>query len=159
AFPDQLVGTTSAVQQVAITNAGTAALSISNVTFVGGTTDSFVIVNNTCLGAVIPSGGTCVIGVASAPKVSGPLSTALRILSNAGNGTNTVAITGGGIAPAITFIPDPLDFGSNAVGSATVLVLTVLNSGNAQLIIPPGGVVIGGASPGDYSNVFNTCIG
>ncbi len=156
-FADQLVGTTSAVQQITISNPGTASLAISDTAFVGGNTDSFVIVNNTCQSGVIPPGGNCVIGIASAPKVSGPLSTTLRILHNAGNGTNTVAIFGSGIAPAITFIPDPLDFGSNAVGVASVRTLTVLNSGNAQLIIPTGAVVIAGSSPGDYTNVFITC--
>jgi uncharacterized repeat protein (TIGR01451 family) len=157
-FGDQSLGTTSAVQSVTVTNIGSANLVITNLAFIGGNgSGDFVVSNNTCLGSSIPTNGTCTINIAFAPSDSGIRFTQLRILSNAG--TNNVQISGTGIVPAITLIPDPLDFGSNVVGSVSTRTLTVFNSGNANLLIPPGGVTVGGANPGDFSVTTNGCSG
>ena len=157
-FGDQLVGTTSAVQQVTVTNAGNAALIISGVGFSTGNTGDFLAVGTTCLGSPILPNGACSIGVASAPTTSGLLNTRLRILSNSGPGTNDVLVSGSGIAPVMTLSTNSLDFGSNTVNTASQpQSLFVLNSGNAALSI--SGVTLSGVNPGDFRIALNGCLG
>ncbi len=66
-FSSQLLTTTSAVQSITITNCGSAALNVSNVTVTGIGSNDFSV-TQTCTGAPIAPGGICTINVAFNPQ-------------------------------------------------------------------------------------------
>lgn len=157
-FTDQLLGTSSPAKYIVVNNTGTGPLNIYNVFFTGGNTNDFFIIANNCVGSAIPAGGNCLIGIVSAPTNSGPLSTTLRIISDATPATNNIAISGSGIAPSMGVAPASIDFGTNRVGVTSVpRSVTVTNTGNGPLIISD--VSITGVNPADFSIVTNLCIG
>jgi uncharacterized repeat protein (TIGR01451 family) len=159
-FGDQVVGTTSIVQQVTVTNTGVGSLSITNVAFSGGNFGDFVLTNVTCLGVPIAPGGICVIGVEFAPVTSGVRASTLGIFSNAGSGVVDVPVSGSGIAPVIAFSANSLDFGTNAVNTTSVTKSVFLkNIGNAAFLISSNSITLGGLNPGDFIILANLCTG
>ena len=157
-FSDTTLGTTSAVQSVTVSNAGTAALVIGGIKFSGANANEFVVQNSTCTGLAIAPGGSCTIPVAFVPAGSAARFANLQVLSNAGNGTNLVPVEGSGVAPALALSTTSLDFGTNMVGtiSAPQSVL-ISNTGNAALVI--NSVMLGGLNPGDFAIVADPCLG
>jgi hypothetical protein len=92
AFGNQNTGTTSAAQNVTISNTGTAAASISSIS-----TASPYAQTNTC-GTSLAAGATCTASVTFAPTAAGSSTGSLTVASNASNSTLTVALSGSGIA-------------------------------------------------------------
>ena len=91
-FPTALQGTTSAAQTVILTNYGTSALTVSNVSVIG----DFALTANGCSTSVAANGGRCRITVSFAPTASGARSGTLTITSNAPNNPVTVTLSGTG---------------------------------------------------------------
>jgi hypothetical protein len=93
AFSAQMVGTASAVQGVALTNTGNAALTISGISTSGDFSET-----NTC-GASGSAGANCTINVTFKPTAGGPRTGALTVTDNS-NGvagsTQTVSLSGTG---------------------------------------------------------------
>lgn len=155
AFGEQVVGSTSAVQQIVVQNTGTATLLIQAVT--NSNTNEF-FVGTTCLNASIAPGATCAIPVAFRPQASGLRDGVIEVISNAGGGTNQIALTGSGVAPEMTLSTTSLDFGTNVVGvTSAAQSITITNSGDAALLI--SNVTIGGLNPGDFNILSNPCVG
>src|SRR5207249_212327 len=77
---------------VTVINDGTAPLVISGLSFSGGNTNDFEILNiaglTTCIGTPVAPGGFCTVFIGFSPTATGARSSSLRVLSNAGNGTN-----------------------------------------------------------------------
>ena len=161
-FGDTILGTTSAVQAVTIANGGTAPLVIGSLSFTNlenGLTNEFVILSSTCVGASITPNASCTILVGFAPTLSGVLTNSnLRILSNAGNGTNLVPLAGTGVVPVMNLSTTRLDFGTNMVGvSSSPQSVIITNAGNGALVV--GKVSVSGLNPGDFSIVADPCLG
>jgi len=96
-FPNQAVGTTSAPQNVTITNTGTATLNISKIS--AGTSGDYTE-TDTC-GALLNTlsvGQSCSVSVIFSPTASGTRSGSLSITDNATGSPQTVAISGVGLA-------------------------------------------------------------
>jgi hypothetical protein len=89
-FRTQGTGTTSAAQQVTVTNGGNAALTISSV----HTTSQFAS-TNTCNTPVVPA-SSCAIQVTFTPSASGSQTGTLTIVDNATGSPQTVALSGTG---------------------------------------------------------------
>ncbi|WP_093715402.1 choice-of-anchor D domain-containing protein [Actinacidiphila alni] len=89
-FASQAPGTTSAAQNVTVSNTGTAAASISSVTASGDFSQT-----NTC-GTSLAAGATCTVGVKFTPTAAGTRTGTLTISGNASNSPTTVALTGTG---------------------------------------------------------------
>src|SRR6202040_1420046 len=85
------LGTTSPVQNVAITNSGGAALHISSVLMSGANSGDFSI-NNGCTGAVYAVNTACIIGVTFTPSVIGNRAATLTITDDAPNSPQTVQL-------------------------------------------------------------------
>ena len=157
-FGDTTLGTTSAVQSVTVTNGGTAPLVISGLNFTGGNSSEFVVLGTTCTGASILPGGTCTIQVGFAPTTSAVRVSNLQLLSNAGSGTNLLAVSGTGIGPVLALSTTLLDFGTNIVGFTSARQsIIVSNVGNAALSLTS--FVLGGLNPGDFTIQTNACLG
>jgi Abnormal spindle-like microcephaly-assoc'd, ASPM-SPD-2-Hydin len=87
-FPPEVVGTSSAAQQIVITNGGTFPLTITSM----ATTGDFVE-TNTCGAAVAPA-GTCTVQVTFTPTAPGARTGVLTVKDNAPDSPQTVGLTG-----------------------------------------------------------------
>lgn len=166
-FGNQAVGTTSAAQQLLVTNTGVVPLRISTLDITTGFTES-----DTCSGQSIAPGNTCRVDVSFAPSVIGANSGLLTIYANvAGGGQLTVPLSGTGTqGAAVTLTPTSLCFLPTLIGQTTSQSCqsngTPTQTG--QTVQPGQSVVIantGGSTAsitsitlaGDFAFVANTC--
>lgn len=151
-FGDQIIGTTSAGQTVAIGNTGTATMTVSGITVTGADAASFTTTSG--CGAITP-GTSCNVTVSFSPATLGTKNAALSVVSNAQNAAtaNAVALTGVGVPvprPIATLSLTAISFGNTIFGGAAATQTVVLqNTGVLPLAI--SGVV---ASP-DYVQLNN----
>ena len=95
-FGSTTVGATSAGQSVTVTNTGTAAATVSQVTVSGDFGQT-----NSC-GTSIAAGASCTVSVTFHPSASGARTGTLSVVSTATNSPTTVALSGTGTAPVNT---------------------------------------------------------
>jgi hypothetical protein len=93
-FGTQAVNTTSAPQQVELTNTDASALTISNVYVEGQNWTSFSQTNN--CGSSVPAGGTCTLTVTFDPVKKGALKAALDVYDSGGGTFQRVTLSGTG---------------------------------------------------------------
>jgi FtsP/CotA-like multicopper oxidase with cupredoxin domain len=148
-FGDQLVGTNSIVRTVAVTNVGTAAVTITGVTFTG----DFLRSGGTCNGTIL-AGRTCTIGVRFRPLASGPANGQVNIASSDAGSPHTVALDGNGVAPIASVSPAALVFSTPLNVPSAPQVVTVINTGTAPLTI--NNVTRTGANSGQFAHL-NGC--
>ncbi|MFB3920470.1 MAG: beta strand repeat-containing protein [Terriglobia bacterium] len=137
-FASRLVGTTSAGQSFTLQNTGTADLHISSIVGSG----DFALTSAAPCGAfpvtMVPGAPACTITVTFTPTASGTRLGAVTITDDSGAATHvdTVSLDGTGVAPAVSFAPLTLDFGSQLVGSTSASKSVVLtNSGTSTLTV------------------------
>jgi len=95
-FPSQWVGTTSATQNLTLTNTGSAPLTISNLAINGDFAQT-----NAC-GTSLAARANCTITVTFAPTTAGARSAMVTITDNAAGSPHTVALSGTGTDFSIT---------------------------------------------------------
>ncbi len=132
-FADQLVGSTSAVQTVGLTNAGNTPLSVGQLSVSGP------FLASTDCASSLAAGSLCHINVQFKPVSSGSFEGVVTLQSSAG--TQTVALTGSGVAAVLGF-EDALGSSlaqltySTALGTtAPAQTLYVKNKGTAPLLV------------------------
>ena len=130
-FTGQAVGTTSASQTVTLTNTGSAALNITNVTASGNFAQT-----NTC-GASVAAGANCIISVTFTPTVTANLFGSVTITDNVADSPETILLAGNGAsAPAVAFLPASLTFANQIVSTTSAPQSVILtNTGGAVLNI------------------------
>jgi hypothetical protein len=89
-----VVGQTSAVESVTVTNCGTAPLVISSVTVTGVNASDFILLTNPC--STVRTGATCVVSLEFAPSGSGTRSASLSFVDNSSGSPHLVALVGSG---------------------------------------------------------------
>jgi hypothetical protein len=94
AFGPTSVGSVSPSQTVFVSNSGAASLSVRQISLVGADADQFKISGDGCSGTNLPAGASCTLGVRFAPTASGPLTSQLRILSNAPGAVSPLTVEG-----------------------------------------------------------------
>jgi len=145
-FAQQNTGTTSASQNVVLTNFGTAPLDISNILPTGDFTRS-----DNC-GTSLPGGSNCTIAVSYAPQVTGPEVGTITISDNAFTGTQTVALSGTGIAPVASISPGSVAFLPQLISTTSGGQLVFLsNTGTGPLTFSGSGI----ATSGDFGETNN----
>ena len=134
AFGSTVVGNTSIVQSVTLTNTGQSPLNIAalaasgDFTLAGGTTCS--------ISTPVAASGTCEIAVSFTPTASGTRTGVVTITDNASSGTQTIMLTGNGTAAGVSLNPSSLTFGSTVVGATSGPQSVILtNSGTSSLSI------------------------
>ena len=134
-FNNQMVGTTSAPKTVAISNTGTATLTLGTISLSGTNAGDFAATN--CNGASLAAGQSCTISVTFTPAALNARSATLGIPSNAAGSPHNVTLTGNGVAapaPALTLNPASLAFGNQVTGTTSaVKSIALTNSGSATL--------------------------
>lgn len=95
-FPSQWVGTTSATQNLTLTNTGSAPLTTSSIV-----TNGDFAQTNAC-GTSVAAGASCTISVTFTPTATGARSAMVTITDNATGSPQTVALSGTGTDFSIT---------------------------------------------------------
>jgi len=136
-FGSQATGTTSAAQSVTVSNPLSSAASVTSISVSG----PFAETNN--CGSSIAANGSCSVSVTFSPTASGSASGTLTV--NAGGVTDTVALSGSGIAPGpvLNASPASLSFPATIVGDAAATqTVTISNSGTTTASV--SGVSVSG---------------
>jgi hypothetical protein len=150
-FGNQIVGTSSSVQVITVTNTGTSSLSLNAIKLQGGNRLDYSQ-TNTC-GSTLAVNASCAISVKFTPLAIGSRTSTVSVADNAAGSPQTVPLSGTGIAPDVTLNPLSLTFAGVPVGkTSTPKTVTVTNSGNASL------TVTAIDADGDFSQT-NNCIG
>ena len=118
-FGNELAGTTSAPNQVTLSNPSGLALTISSIA-VTGTNAADFSQTNTC-GTGLAVGASCTITVAFKPIQTGPRTASVAITDNAAGSPQTISLSGTGLAsgPNATPSPTSLTFAMQFVGTSS----------------------------------------
>jgi hypothetical protein len=101
-FVWQPIGTTSAVRQVGVTNLGSQVMRIGGDARLTGTDASdFEIKSDGCAGRMLRFGQSCWVGLSFSPGDFGPREATLEIDANTSPVTNSIELSGQGVAPEI----------------------------------------------------------
>lgn len=144
-FGTEMMGGTSAAQDVTVSNTGSNAVTISQVSAAG----DFAIQANTC-GSSLAEQNSCTLSIVFQPLNSGATQGSLTVVDGAG--TQTVRLSGTGQSPATdTVSPGSLTFGAQEIGTTSASqAVTLTNSGDASL------TEVQAVGTGDFT-VVNTC--
>jgi hypothetical protein len=135
-FSNQLIGTASSSQTVALTNNLSTALSITSIALSGTNGSDFEETNN-CVGT-IAAGAICSINVTFSPTAAGTRTGTLSITDNATSppSPQTVALSGTASALSVSVTPSSIAFPAQYVSTSGLpQSVTVMNNGNAPLSI------------------------
>jgi uncharacterized protein (DUF1800 family) len=147
-FPSTLVAIAATPQPITISNPGTAALSINNISLVGTNAASFSQTNS--CGASLAAGASCTINVSFTPAASGALTASISVADNASGSPHVAALTGTGVA---SLTPQVTVGGAAQVrlGSTAQFTATVTNETNTAVTWQVNGVTGGAAATGTIS--------
>jgi hypothetical protein len=150
-FADRTVGSTSDAQAVTVSNPGPGPLAITTIHLDGPDAADF---GQGALCPVSPdtleAGASCTIYVSFTPTGGGPRNASLVIGDNAPSGTQSVALSGTGIAtPQVSLSTPGLFFDSQTVGTASsAQLVTVTNNGGGPLALDS--VTVDGSDAADF---------
>ena len=134
-FPNQWVGTSSADQNLTVTNTGSAPLPMSSIAINGDFAQT-----NPC-GTSVAAGSTCTISISFTPIAAGPRSATITITNNATSSRLTVALSGMGTDFSV----------AAAQGSQTTATVVAGQTATYNLVF--------GGTPGFTGTVALTCTG
>ncbi len=153
AFGNQATNVASTLVSVTVKNTGSIALSITGITLSNPNVQPFSQ-TNTC-GTSVAVGASCAISVVFNPAAPGPATATLSINVGTGAPTQTVALSGTGVAPAYTVSPTSVAFGNQSMNVPSApSAVTVTNT--AAVPLPITSITFGGANAGSFSQT-NTC--
>ncbi|MGC1476843.1 MAG: choice-of-anchor D domain-containing protein, partial [Terriglobales bacterium] len=163
-FASTAEGSSSAAQNITLTNNGSAKLTISStgITFTGTDPGDYSETNNCPISpATLAAGFSCNIAITFSPKGTGARPANLTVADSATSSPQSATLTGTGVAGAVgvaTPSPTSLAFGNVALGTPSELPITVKNTGTAALTFASPSVAITGTVSSDFSQT-NTCTG
>ncbi len=137
-FGQQAIGSTSAAQQVTLTNNGDVALTLITTSMSGG---DFTATNG--CGASLNPHSSCAISIAFVPSAIGARTATLSVTDQFRS--QTVSLTGTGVAPAgVSLSPAALNFTATGIGlTAPAQTLTLTNNGGLPLHLTNSSVSAG----------------
>jgi centrosomal CEP192-like protein/HYDIN/CFA65/VesB family protein/ASPM-SPD-2-Hydin domain-containing protein len=120
-------------QSITVTNTGTAALTIGQVSASG----SGYSVSGLATPATVPTGGEVTFSVLFAPTTAGSLTGTVSIASNAPNSPSVLSLSGTGTAASVTITANPtsVSFTNVNAGSSSSKNVTITNSGNTSVTL------------------------
>ncbi|MGI8772229.1 MAG: choice-of-anchor D domain-containing protein [Acidobacteriaceae bacterium] len=130
AFPDQVIGTTSAPTNVTLTNGQSTALAVTSIQVPPPFSQT-----NTC-GASVAAGAACTIAVTFTPSALGAANAALTISDSGAGSPRSVALSGNGVKPvntggSVSYTPTQIAFPDLAVGGASAPATVTLTNGQS----------------------------
>jgi len=151
-FGGQLVGTTSQAEEVTLTNTGTVAVTINDITASANfaVTDDCPIPPNT-----LAADASCTLGVTFTPNQAGAFSGTVTVDDDANDSPQTISLTGQGVendGPQASLSTNAIDFGQQAINTTSQpQEVTLTNTGDEDLSIED--VTLGGESPEAFDGV------
>lgn len=150
-FGNVVVGATSIVRTVTVTNSGTSAVAVNPPTISGDGASSFSISANTCSGIQLQAKASCVIAVTFQPTAVGRI--AVPLLITGGGSSLTTYLVGTGFVPSnLTVTPSSADFGDVVLGSSPTQVFQVSNNTAAPIAITS---IVAGMADGSATSDFS----
>ncbi len=145
-FTAQQVGTTSAAQQITLSNAGDVPLTLINAVIAGGDFTA----TNAC-GTSLAAHSSCAVNVSFVPTATGTRTGTLQVTDQFR--IQTVSLSGAGVAPpGISISPSTVSFVNTGVGLASSgTTLTLSNNGGLPLTVASTVIT------GDFNVAANTC--
>ena len=144
-FSAQNTGTSSAPQNVTLTNFGSAPLDLTI------TVSKDFQVATTCSSSV-PGASNCTISVSYAPTITGAETGTVTLTDNAFTGKQTILLNGTGTAPVAGISPGAVNFQPQALGTTSGSQAVVLsNSGTGPLTFSGSGI----STTGDFAQTNN----
>lgn len=127
-------GSTSAGQVIAISNPGTATVTLSSVALSGANAADFGLVNG--CGATLTAGASCNATITFSPSATGSRTASLTVTDSAPGSPHQAPLTGTGTAPVVSLTPSSIPFGNQITGSiSSAQNLTLSNTGTGSLTI------------------------
>lgn len=96
-FADQVAKRRSKPQRIVVTNTGGKKLYINSVVLDGDNKQDFALAGDTCTGATVASGKSCVIDVTFTPSINEKRKATIVLTDNAPDSRQNVALIGNGI--------------------------------------------------------------
>ena len=156
-FGTLAVGTTSGPQPITLRNLGSAALTLSQLTFTGSDAASFAVAptGTTCpIGSTVAIGANCLVQIVFAPQTSGAKSATVNFIDNASGSPQSVSLSGMAIAPTLQISPGSLTFAAQSVGTPSPSQTIMLsNTGTSSVTI--NGITVTGPNAADFSENGN----
>jgi|GEM_PF-1500815 len=150
-YGDVFIGSDSTLS-VTITNTGTADLDVSSIALGVGTSADFAITSGPANIVLIP-GANATVQVTYSPSDDGADSGTVVIESDdSDEPTVTVSLSGNGVpvpVPEMDVTPLSLNYGDVFIGSDSVLIVTITNTGTANLDV--GSIALGGGTSADFA--------
>ena len=145
-FPSTLINSTSALQNITISNTDSAPVGLKTPSVTG----DFKLVANTCSTSLAASTG-CTVAVEFSPTAAGTRTGSFSIADDAG--TQTASLIGVGTSPATDALsPAALAFPSQPLGTASAgQLITLTNTGDVALTLIAAQII-----SGDFT-VVNSC--
>lgn len=151
------VGSEGPVRTITLSNSGNIPTAFFIGIVAGGDSASFHLLDENCSGAELAPGGSCTAHVSFRPQSAGPKLARLAFFGNDDGGA-MVALSGEGVAAAVTLVPDSFDFGAVAAGTrGDAHEFAVRNEGSAPLDL--GAVAIVGADLDQFALAGDGCTG
>lgn len=147
-FGAQVVGHPSALQQLHISNTGSAPLSVTSLAVTGTQASRFALVSPPPLPVTIPAAGELVVSVRVTADATGVAAAALEIKTDATPATVSLAALG--VAAGLSVSPATIDFGTTHPGTSpapVTVTLTNLTSEPIRLV----DAIRGGGRPDDFT--------
>jgi hypothetical protein len=133
-FGNQVVGTPSAAQAVALTNTGANTLTITAIAVTGGNAGDFTV--SGCGGITLDPDAACAVSVVFTPGAAGPRSASLTVTTSATAGAQSLPLNGTGVAPSVSPSPSPSSTPSPTPSANPVaqyrLTVTTIGGGTAS---------------------------
>ena len=145
-FGAQVTGTTSAEQQVTVTNVGGSALNFTGFTATGDfacfaqgqscALPNQQTANPPCSTATpLAPSASCDISVAFTPSATGTRNGTLSIADNATGSPQTVALTGTGVNGQFTVAPASLNFGTVVINTTSPAQIVTVTNGTTNPVV------------------------
>jgi hypothetical protein len=155
AFDKVAVNTESLYQGFTLTNTGGNRLTISSIALTGTNSAQFLISSNTCP-ANLAAGANCVIHLHFYPHMTGPAVAALTICDSATGSSQSVALTGTGLAPEVSLSATSVAFSTELVNTESAYQpVTLTNTGDSPLTI--SGIALTGPNKTQFLVSSNYC--
>jgi len=152
-FPNTPINNTSPIQTATLTNSGTAALSISSITFTGADPTQFS--GSTTCTTTVAVGASCSLNIQFKPTFGGPQTATVSIADNAAGSPQKLPLSGNGLGPGAVFSPTSVTFATQLLETTSAAVSVKLtNPGTTALTISAAGFT--GTNLNDFTGT-STC--
>lgn len=158
AFSDQIKGTTSAANNLVLTNIGTGKLHVAanGVSISGTNAADFAIAQDGCSAQTVAPDATCTVSLTFTPGGLGGRTATISFSDDAAVNPQTVMLSGNGLSrSAATISPQSLAFGDQVRGTNVTKAITVTSVGPDSVLI--GQASVSGLNAADFAITGDTC--